>query len=60
MDRLLSETDGPYMAPEPYRGKASMPGYIPQIIKKMAQLHEIPEAKAYEILRENAKTIYNF
>ena len=60
MDRLLSETDGPYMAPEPFRGKASMPGYIPQIIKKMAQLHEIPEADAYQILRQNAKTIYNF
>ena len=43
LDRILSETDGPFMAPVPYRGKASMPGYIPQIVKKIAELHKVSE-----------------
>lgn len=60
LDRMLSETDGPYMAPEPFRGKASMPGYIPQIIKKMAQLHNVSEEVAATTLRENARNIYGF
>lgn len=60
MDRLLSETDGPYMAPIPFRGKPAWPGHIPHIIKKMAEVHNISEDEAYPILRENCRRIYHF
>jgi TatD DNase family protein len=58
--RMLSETDGPYMAPIPFRGKAACPGHIPTIIRKMAELHNVPEEEAFTVLRENARRIYNF
>ena len=60
MDRLLSETDGPYMAPIPYRGKAAWPGHIPIIIKKIAELHDINIEEASIQLRENCRRIYKF
>jgi TatD DNase family protein len=60
MDRILSETDGPYMAPIPFRGKPAWPGHIPIIIKKMAELHNISEDEAFEAIRENGRRIYRF
>ncbi|KAH0791181.1 hydrolase, TatD family protein [Histomonas meleagridis] len=60
IDRILSETDGPYMAPIPHRGKAAWPGHIPIIIKKVAELHEIPVEEGFEVLRENCRKIYHF
>jgi TatD DNase family protein len=60
LERMLSETDGPYMAPIPFRGKAAWPGHIPVIIKKMAELHGVREEEAFAILRENARKIYKF
>lgn len=60
MDRLLSETDGPYMAPVPQRGEAAHPGHIPHIIAKIAELHGIAEEDAAQQLRENCRKIYKF
>lgn len=60
MERLLSETDGPYMAPVPFRGKKANPGHIPTIIRKVAELHNIPEKEAFRIMRENCKKMYGF
>ncbi|KAH0791001.1 hydrolase, TatD family protein [Histomonas meleagridis] len=60
LNRLLSETDGPYMAPVPYRGKASNPGYIPVIIKKMAEIHNVDEKTAFITIRENCRQFYGF
>lgn len=60
LDRVLSETDGPFMAPVPFRGKASNPGYIPNIIKKIAQLHNVDEPTAFRQLRENCRRFYGF
>lgn len=60
LNRLLSETDGPFMAPVPFRGKASNPGYIPVIIRKMAEIKEVPEATAFRQIRQNCKDIYGF
>ena len=60
MDRLLSETDGPFMAPVPFRGKKATPGHIPTIIRKVAEIHKIPEEEAFRIMRENCKRMYGF
>ncbi|MCA9790291.1 MAG: TatD family hydrolase [Candidatus Eremiobacteraeota bacterium] len=40
LERLLVETDGPYLAPIPYRGKRNSPAYIPLIVEKVAQLRQ--------------------
>ena len=37
-DRLLVETDAPYLAPHPYRGKRNEPGYVPLILGRLAEL----------------------
>ena len=60
LDRILSETDGPYMAPVPFRGKAAWPGHIPVIIKKVAELHNVSEEEAFTTIRENCRKIYHF
>lgn len=37
LDRLLIETDSPYLAPVPYRGKTNNPSYVPLVAKQLAQ-----------------------
>lgn len=52
---LLTETDSPYMTPVPYRGKRNEPSYIPYVVKKMAELKEISDAKMAKIIVDNWK-----
>ena len=42
LDRILLETDAPYLAPTPYRGKINEPAYIPLIAKSLAEIKSIP------------------
>lgn len=42
LDRLLVETDSPYLAPAPYRGKTNQPGYVKHVAEEIARLREIP------------------
>lgn len=42
LDRLLVETDGPFLTPTPHRGKRNEPAYIPLIIERLAGLHRLP------------------
>lgn len=44
-DRLLSETDAPYLAPTPYRGKRNEPAYVARVVETLAELHSssVPE-----------------
>jgi TatD DNase family protein len=44
-DRLLIETDSPYLAPVPYRGKTNEPGYVPHVARKLADLRGTSEAR---------------
>ena len=47
LDRLLIETDSPYLAPVPHRGKTNNPAYVPYVAAEVARLHETtPEAVA--------------
>lgn len=57
-DRLLLETDCPYMAPEPYRGKRNSSLYIPEIAKKIAELKEMDYDELVAITNLNAKKMY--
>lgn len=41
LDRLLIETDSPYLAPVPYRGKVNEPGFVPKVAEKIAELKDV-------------------
>jgi TatD DNase family protein len=42
LDRLLVETDSPYLAPVPYRGKTNQPAYVLHVAEEIARLRELP------------------
>ena len=42
LDRLLIETDSPYLAPVPYRGKTNNPSYVPYVARQLADLRGVP------------------
>lgn len=44
LDRLLIETDSPYLAPVPFRGKTNQPAYVPFVARQLAALKELPLA----------------
>ena len=41
LDRLLIETDSPYLAPMPYRGKTNEPSFVPKVAEKVAELKNV-------------------
>ena len=59
LNRLLLETDSPFMAPVPYRGKTCHPGHIPQIAQQMADTREVSVEEIYKACRENTLRIYS-
>lgn len=58
MDRILLETDCPYLAPEPFRGKRNSSLYLPYVVQKMAEIKGISADEVISITRENARTMY--
>jgi TatD DNase family protein len=54
LDRLLIETDSPYLAPVPYRGKTNSPAYVPHVAQQLAQL------KGLAVEEIGARTSANF
>lgn len=57
-DRLLVETDCPYMAPEPNRGKRNYSGYLPYTIAAMAAVKGLSPDEMAEITAENAERLF--
>ena len=57
-DRLLIETDSPYLAPEPLRGRANEPSYLPHVASRMAAIRDIPLPRLIEITSDNARGIF--
>lgn len=58
LERLLLETDGPFMAPIPLRGKTCHSGMIPHTAKKIASIKGISTAEVVERTRENTLRLY--
>jgi len=58
MDRLLLETDSPFLAPVPFRGKPNKPAHIPVIASFIAELRKIPIEHLAEITTENAHRLF--
>jgi len=60
LDRLLVETDAPYLTPEPYRGKRNESAYVRFVAQKIAELRGMDTEKIAQITTENAKRILRF
>ncbi len=48
LERILIETDSPYLTPLPFRGKPNQPAYVPYVAEKLAELRQLPLAKIAE------------
>ena len=57
-DRLLIETDSPYMAPEPVRGRRNEPANVRYVCEKMAMLRGVDPEEMAEITTANAMRAY--
>lgn len=58
LDRLLIETDCPYLAPYPYRGKRNEPAYVKLVAEQVAELKEISFEEVAQKTTENAKKLF--
>lgn len=58
LDRIVLETDCPYMSPEPFRGKRNDPGKLYRMAQALAQIREIPAEQVEAITFENGKQLY--
>ncbi len=58
LDRLLIETDCPYLAPHPYRGKRNEPAYVKLVAEQVAELKEISFEEVAQKTTENAKKLF--
>ncbi len=58
LERIVIETDCPYMAPVPYRGKRNDPGKLCRMAEKLAELRGISTGEAARITLENGKQLY--
>ena len=58
LDRLLIETDSPYLAPVPYRGKTNNPSYVPHVAAQLAALRQLPVQEIAQITSRNFERLF--
>ena len=59
LEKLLIETDAPYLTPEPFRGKRNEPSYTKFVAEKIANLLNLEISKVEEITTENALRLFS-
>jgi TatD DNase family protein len=59
MDRILIETDSPYLAPVPYRGKTNTPAYVPFVAKQIAEIKGLSVEEVAHITSRNFDALFN-
>ena len=59
LDRILVETDSPYLAPMPYRGKQNEPSYVRHVAEHIAELRQMPLAELAAATTDNFFTLFN-
>ena len=57
LDRLLAETDSPYLAPVPHRGKRNEPAFVREVVERLAELRNLP---VEEMARKTAANFFQF
>ena len=60
LDRLIVETDSPYLAPHPYRGRRNEPAHVALVAERIAALKEITVETVAEATTQNAETLFGF
>ena len=58
LEHLVLETDSPYLAPKPYRGKRNESSYIIKVLEKLSELYGLPKEEIAEITTQNSKDIF--
>jgi TatD DNase family protein len=59
LDRLLIETDSPYLAPVPYRGKTNNPSYVPYVAQQLALLRNRPVEEIAQVTSDNFDRLFS-
>ena len=58
LERIVLETDSPYLAPVPYRGKRNESSYVAEVLQKVAQIYNVSEKQAESVTNNNARRIF--
>ena len=58
LTQLLLETDAPYLAPEPYRGKRNTSAYLPYVVDAIAEIKGVEKEAVIETTSENARRLF--
>jgi TatD DNase family protein len=58
LDRLLVETDAPYLSPEPYRGRENQPAQVVWVLRRLAEIRALEDERLAEIVSENADRLF--
>jgi TatD DNase family protein len=58
LDRMLIETDSPYLAPVPYRGKTNSPALVPFVARQIADLTQCPVERVAEVTSQNFNALF--
>jgi TatD DNase family protein len=58
LNMILTDTDSPYLAPVPHRGKRNEPVYVCEIVKKIAEIKDLPEEEIAKAIIANAKRVF--
>jgi TatD DNase family protein len=60
LERVILETDSPYLTPAPFRGKRNESAYVALVAQKIAELKNLPMEKIAEITSDNANRLFGF
>ena len=58
LDRIVVETDAPYLAPTPHRGQRNEPSYVPLILQKLAETYDVPLPQLEQRLLQTTRRIF--
>jgi TatD DNase family protein len=58
LERCLIETDSPYLAPVPFRGKLNSPAYVPHVARQLAAIKGVPVEEVAEVTRQNFERLF--
>lgn len=58
LERIVIETDAPYLAPHPYRGKRNEPAHLPLVLHRLAEIYGTTVENVAEVTTQNAKQLF--
>lgn len=59
LEKVVLETDAPYLSPVPFRGKRNESSYLPQVIRKLSDIFEVEDSDIERITSENARRVFS-